>query len=292
MKIIPAILTDSIRDFKKKLKQASEFSDMIHIDIMDGIFVPSKSVELGEVAEALISRPDIDTRIDIRSRYIRYLVHLMVQEPAKELDSILEIKPEYTIIHAEADGVIPVIRAIKNAGLKAGLALNPETKVEKIKELLTPHPALSHKGRGFGGDSSQGEGFGGDSSQGEGFGGDFLQGREKDKFSYSSEDLEKNFPKGASELNLETGLLDLVLILSVNPGFYGSQFIPETLGKISEIRQINDKIKVGIDGGVNLSTISTIAAAKPDYIMSGSFIFEKGETPREKYIELVKHLKK
>jgi len=221
MQIVPAILTDDIKDFEKKLAEASEFSDMVHIDVMDGVFVMSSSIKLSDIVE-VVSRPDIDTRIDIRSRYI---VHLMVQEPAKELQNILAIRPEYTIIHLEADGVIPVLRAIKNAGLKVGLAINPETGVEKIRELIEI-PSLP---------------------------------------------------------------IDLVLILSVNPGYYGSQFIPETLGKIEQIRAINDKIKVGIDGGVDLSSIREIAEAKPDYVMSGSYIFERGGTSRAKYEELVKH---
>ena len=215
MKIIPAILADSVADFEKMLAEAAGFSDLVHLDFMDGKFVPSTSISLSDAIQRINEQTNTTNTTN-------YIVHLMVREPALELESILSLRPEYTIIHAEADGVIPTLHALKNAGLKTGLALNPDTTVEKIRDLLPE--------------------------------------------------------------------IDFVLIMSVNPGFYGSEFIPETLAKVTEIRGIHDKIMIGVDGGVNLSTISEIAATHPDYIMSGGYIFGKGETPKKKYEELESHL--
>lgn len=124
MKIIPAILTDNADDFKNKISQAEEFTDLAQIDIMDGKFVPSKSVGI----DALSS---IDTKMALE-------FHLMVENPLDYLEAAKKSKVKRVIFHYEAKKISAgeVIKEIRALGMQAGVAINPQTEVVQVRHLF------------------------------------------------------------------------------------------------------------------------------------------------------------
>ena len=151
-------------------------ADYIHVDIMDGLFVKEKNDNLDELINLLknVSKP-----LDI---------HLMVLNPKEYIDRLSILNPEFITIQAEILNPLIYLKQINAYGIKAGLAINPKTKVNVIDKYL-------------------------------------------------------NF-------------LDLVLIMSVNPGMGGQKFIPEVISKIRKIPR--DKVLISIDGGINDETIKDI----------------------------------
>jgi len=207
MKIVPTILTDNFTELKEMIREVESFCDYVQIDIMDGKFTPSESIKLSDLSK-------LKTPLDME-------LHLMVKNPLKILDDFRIIKNiRRMIFHCEADDSLEkVIKEMRSFGLEVGLALNPETKVEKIIDLL-----------------------------------DFV---------------------------------DSVLILSVNPGFYGSKFIPQALRKTKQIRKIKSDVEIGLDGGIKLNNISKILRYPLDYLCIGSAIL-KEKYPRKAFLEFKK----
>ncbi len=204
IKIVPAILTSSTGELSEMVDLANGFADRIQIDIMDGRFVPSRSVSCKQVKEAAIK--------------VSWEVHLMVEQPGKYLKCFKEAGAKKIIFHYEAtDSPGAAARSIKQLGLEVGLAINPETKPEDIISLLPE--------------------------------------------------------------------IDSVLLLSVEPGYYGSPFIPEVLEKVNKLRNIQQKLKIGIDGGIKETNIAKVAASGVDSICIGSAIF-LSKKPAESYSRL------
>ena len=192
VRVVPAILTDDPRVLEKLVKQAETFTDYVQLDIMDGKFVPSRSVTCGDIA-------GLKTRL-------KWEAHLMVMHPEDCLEDFRGAGARGIVFHYEAtDMPEKIILNIKKLNMKAGLAVNPETPIRAIKKLVAK--------------------------------------------------------------------LDNVLFLSVNPGFYGAQFIPEVLEKIVEFRKAYPKIATGIDGGIKENNIAQIARTGVDVIYVGSAIF-------------------
>ncbi len=206
IKIVPAVLTEDLSKLKSMLKQAKTFTNRVQIDLMDGLFVPSLSIN----SEALkIIRPDIG-----------WEAHIMVNNPEREIENLVKAGAKRIIFHYEAtDNHRQIIQSLHTLGAKAGIALNPETRPDLLKPLL--------------------------------------------------------------------GVLDSVLFMSVNPGYYGAPFIPEVLDKIMEFKNKNPQIELGIDGGVKENNISLIAASGLDYICVGSAIF-LSKNPVKSYHNLVR----
>ena len=210
MNILPAILTEDSADLEKKIKQAELFTEWVQVDIMDGIFVPSRSIVASQLAR-------IKTRIKME-------IHLMVQEPGSQVESYARAGATRIVFHYEStsspDSVIDKIRGLK---LGVGLAINPETSVSSVVNLM-------------------------------------------DK-------------------------IDFVLFLSVHPGFYGKEFLPEVLDKVKEFRAMGFKLEVGMDGGIKASNLRIIKDAGVDYACVGSAVFNH-VAPQEAYkslLELVKN---
>ncbi|MDD5070938.1 MAG: ribulose-phosphate 3-epimerase [Candidatus Omnitrophica bacterium] len=191
--VLPALLTDNRAKFKEMLINCLKFTDHVQVDIMDGIFVPSKS----------ITQEDLDS-VDLK---INSEAHLMVVDPLAWVESFVRFGSKRIIFHSEVEAdKKQIISQIKNRNLEAGIALNPKTALEEIEDLI--------------------------------------------------EDL------------------DVVLFMSVNPGFYGAPFIPEVLDKIKEFkRRYPDKI-AGIDGGVKFDNLNSILSSKVDYVCVGSAILK------------------
>lgn len=206
MKIIPAILTEDPEDLELKIRQSESFSDLAQIDIMDGKFVPSKSIAAGDLAR-------IKTRLYLES-------HLMIEHPLQEIVPFKEAGVKRIIFHFECrDNPREVIGRIKEEGLEAGVAINPGTEISQIESLL------------------------------------------KD--------------------------LSVLLIMAVEPGFYGSSFIPAVLEKVRLLAPEKRNYTIALDGGVKADNIAAIKNAGVEIACVGSGIFGKGE-PEDNFFSLIK----
>lgn len=208
-RVVPAILTDDFQSLKKMLEQAEKFSDYVQIDIMDGSFVPSKSITVVDL-----------TNLSIK---IKWEAHLMVTKPLNQLDSFKKAGASRVIFHYEcSDSPIEVISQARKIGIEIGLAINPVTNENAFSPLI-------------------------------------------DK-------------------------VDSLLFLTVNPGFYGSPFLPEVLTKIAETRQENADIEIGADGGITENNILKVALAGVDSICVGSRIMLQPD-PKLAYQRLISILR-
>ncbi|MCK5492386.1 MAG: ribulose-phosphate 3-epimerase [Candidatus Omnitrophica bacterium] len=208
-RVVPALLTDKKDDLMFMLNKCSEFTNYAQIDIMDGEFVPSKSIGIEDIE-------NIDSPIDCEA-------HLMVKDPLVWIKPFKKLGAKKIIYHFEIGGNHnDIINKIKDADLKAGIALNPTTKIEEI---------------GF---------------------------------------LMKN--------------IDMVLFMSVNPGFYGAPFIPEILSKIKYFKKMYPLIQIAIDGGMKLNNAKAAIDSGCDYICVGSAIL-KSNDPKQEYCKFIDLLK-
>jgi ribulose-phosphate 3-epimerase len=122
---VPAILTDSPLDFTAMIRKAEQFADWVQIDIMDGLFVPSRSITSGDIIK---NKPGI-----------AWEAHLMVQEPGKYLDGFIQAGAQRIVVHYEAvkDCILDIVEHIKGNGIEAGLAINPETSIDVLSPQIT-----------------------------------------------------------------------------------------------------------------------------------------------------------
>lgn len=209
MKVAPSILSADFSQLGKDLLDIVESgADLIHIDIMDGTFVPN--ISFGPmVVEAI--RPLTDKIFDC---------HLMIQDPERYIELVADCGADIITVHVEATKHIHrAIQQIRQTGKKAGVVINPGTPVEALLPVL-PY-------------------------------------------------------------------VELVLVMSVNPGFGGQTFVPESLDKIRELnrlREVHDyHYEIEVDGGVNDVTGKKCVEAGADILVAGSYIFS--QTDRKKAID-------
>ncbi|MBR9699406.1 ribulose-phosphate 3-epimerase [Candidatus Woesearchaeota archaeon] len=198
IKIAPSILSAKREELQDEVKEIEKIADMVHVDIMDGKFVPPKTFLPNEI-EAVKSKLPKD-------------VHLMVNYPIKDgfIDAYVDAGASIITVHQESlDDVGKCIAHIKQRGIKAGITINPPTPVQKI-------------------------------------------------FPYLDQ-------------------VDMVLIMSVNPGYAGQKFIPEVLEKIKVLRSMKPELDIEIDGGISKTTIKKAAAAGANVFVAGSAIFNKDD---------------
>lgn len=201
LKIAPSLLAADFSRLAEEVKRVEEAgADLLHIDVMDGHFVPNLSMG-PMIVESLRDKTKLP-----------FDVHLMVEEPARFVQSYIEAGADIVTVHIEAfRGLYRTVKSIKELGKKAGIALNPPTPISSIEYLLND--------------------------------------------------------------------LDMILIMSVDPGFGGQAFIPNVLPKISSARQmINErglKIDLSVDGGVNEKTAPLIVKAGANVLVMGSAIFRE-----------------
>lgn len=215
IQISPSILSADFSRLGDEVKEICELgADYIHVDVMDGHFVPNISFGAG----VMKSLNEVSS--------VPYDVHLMIEDPDKYLDTFVTDKTEFITVHQEAcvhlDRTIEHIKSLGNGVIKAGVSLNPATPVDLLSCII-------------------------------------------DK-------------------------VDLVLIMSVNPGFGGQKFIPQSIDKVRELSRIRDekdlKFLIEVDGGVNGDNAHLLKEAGADILVAGSYIFKSGD--RKKAIESIK----
>ena len=177
-------------------------ADLIHVDVMDGHFVPNISFGAA-VMKSLLGKTDIP-----------FDVHLMIEDPDKYIDDFVTENTEYITVHAEAcTHINRTLQHIKSKGVKAGVALNPGTPLSVLDYVL--------------------------------------------------EDA------------------DMILVMSVNPGFGGQKFIPSVLRKASELVKLREErnldFEIEIDGGANLDNLKQITDAGVSIVVAGSSVFKADE---------------
>ena len=209
--IVPSILS---ADFTRLGEQIGELKKagcrMLHVDVMDGHFVPNITIGL-PVVKSL--RKATELGLDC---------HLMIENPGQYVERFVEAGADMVSVHQEADPHLDrTLAAIRAAGAKAGAALNPATPVSTLSEVL-------------------------------------------DK-------------------------VDYVLVMSVNPGYSGQQFIPGALDKIAQLRELREihraNFLIQVDGGVGQKNIENVVRAGADLVVAASAIFH-ASNPSESFEEL------
>lgn len=212
MKLAPSILSADLSQLAEDVQKIQKGgADYIHVDVMDGHFVPNISFG-APVMKSLMGKTNIP-----------FDVHLMIENPDKYIEDFITENTQYITVHQEASVHLHrTIQKIKSYGVKAGVALNPSTPVENIKWVLAD--------------------------------------------------------------------VDMVLIMSVNPGFGGQKFIGNMLDKVKELSELK-KVKgydflIEIDGGVTIDNWKEVEAAGVDIAVSGSGVFNADDV-----VKRVKNIK-
>jgi ribulose-phosphate 3-epimerase len=212
IKLAPSILSADFACLGEQVAEATKAgADYIHVDVMDGHFVPP--ITIGAPVVAAI-RKWTDLPLD---------VHLMIESPERQIEQFAEAGADIITVHIEAcPDVQKLVEKIKKLGKRAGVSLNPPTPLNAITRIL---PSL-----------------------------------------------------------------DLVLVMTVNPGYGGQPFIESTLGKIANLRAELDKkgltAELEVDGGINAEVAPKVIKAGARVLVAGAAVFASGRTVRESLAEL------
>ncbi len=193
IEIVPAILEKTFEELEQKVKQVEPFVNRVQIDVMDGEFVPNKTVQPEDLK---------DFKTDLMKE-----AHLMVNDNEKYVEAFLDLSFDMIIVHYEScKDVSGIIKKVKDRGKKIAIAINPPTPLSAIKDYLDD--------------------------------------------------------------------LDMVLIMTVNPGFSGQGFDPSVLPKIRELRSMRRDLDIEVDGGIKVGTVRLAAEAGANIFTSCSGIFK------------------
>ncbi len=197
MKLAPSILSADFARLADDVDRVKSEADLLHVDVMDGHFVPNLTIGPPVVASL---RKHTDLYLDC---------HLMVDNPGVLLDDFAEAGADSCTVHVELGDPRPLFEQMRRLGLRVGLVCNPETPFDAVVPYLEE--------------------------------------------------------------------IDLLLVMSVHPGWGGQAFIPDTLDKVRAARALIDEralqVEVEIDGGINVETAPLAAAAGADILVAGSAVF-------------------
>ena len=216
IQISPSILSADFSQLGKEIKKLEDAgADMIHVDVMDGHFVPNLTIG-PPVIKALK-----------KNSLLPFDVHLMISPVHKYIESYASAGEDIITIHPEAtNDLLGSINKIREFKKKVGVSLNPETKIEIIKEHLDQ--------------------------------------------------------------------IDLILIMSVNPGFGGQKFMPEVLNNVKKLDEIRKNLKLNfvieIDGGINFENSKLAIESGVDILVSGTTIFKNNNGDIKKNIDLLRSI--
>lgn len=209
--IAPSLLAADFLHLGREIDMINQSeSDWIHLDIMDGVFVPNISIGFPTIAQVSdLSQKPLDA-------------HLMIVEPEKFITRFRDLGVFSLTVHYETcPHLHATIMKIKEAGMKAAVTINPASPVELLTDIL--------------------------------------------------------------------GDVDMVLVMSVNPGFGGQKFIPQTLDKIQRLKKLicerNPDVLIQVDGGVNMDTGKQLVDAGADVLVAGNYIF-KSKDPIQTIAEM------
>ena len=212
IKIAPSMLAADFANLERDIQMVNQSeADWFHLDIMDGVFVPNISFGM-PVLKAMVQYTE--KTLD---------VHLMIVDPDRYIETFAQIGADVLTVHAEAcTHLNRTIQAIKDAGVQAGVALNPHTPISVLEDVIAD--------------------------------------------------------------------IDVVCVMSVNPGFGGQKFIPNTYAKVRKLRAMIAAHKsatlIEIDGGVNATNCTDLVEAGADVLVTGSFVFSS-----ENLTETIKNLR-
>jgi ribulose-phosphate 3-epimerase len=212
IKVSPSLLSADFSCLAEEIKKVERSgADMLHIDVMDGHFVPN--ITIGPVVVKDI-RKITSLPLD---------VHLMIEHPQAYVESFLKAGSDMITFHIETISPVELRKqsaALKARGILVGVSLNPKTPLAKIKDVLD--------------------------------------------------------------------CVDFVLVMAVNPGFGGQEFMPEVVGKIKELRSIFDG-DIAVDGGINAATAKDVVNAGATVLAAGSYIFSAADT--QQAIERIRNVR-
>src|SRR3989338_8611413 len=200
IKIVPSILSANQERLQEEIEEVENYSDLLQVDVMDNIFVPNITPQ-AELLKKFNTKVPLD-------------IHLMVKEPSEGyiktfIDANKKLKINNITVHYEACyNLEKTLEFIKKNNIKASVAINPKTPLEKIKKFL-------------------------------------------DK-------------------------VDMVLVMTVEPGFSGQKFIEECMEKVKELRRLKPNLDIEVDGGINDKTAAVAAKAGANVLVVSSFIFKNG----------------
>ncbi len=211
-KVSPSLLSANFANLEKDVQMINASrADLLHLDIMDGVFVPNISFGF----------PVIESVANISTKPLD--VHLMIVEPGKFVSRLAKLGVHIINVHYETcPHLHRTIQSIKNEGVKAAVTLNPHTPVSLLQDIVAD--------------------------------------------------------------------VDMVLLMSVNPGFGGQKFIEGCLDKVSDLKELilrkNSQAEIEVDGGVNLETGKALVERGADVLVAGNFVFKSADP-----IEVISKLK-
>lgn len=203
MYVAPSILSADFANLESEIKAVCKAgADLIHIDVMDGHFVPNLTIGPVVVNAAK------------KSSSVPLDIHLMVENPSFFVEMFLGIKPKFLGFHIEAENhPLRLIDYIRNNGISPAIVLNPHTPISSLKHIINS--------------------------------------------------------------------VDMVLLMSVNPGFGGQKFMPIVIDKVKELKELiyktNSICMIEVDGGVNGLNVAELDEAGADIVVAGSYIFSSND---------------